>query len=385
MPDWTLKNDAMPPVTLTHWLRLSLEPNLGPVTARAMLQQWGDPDSLYASDYATLLEQLPEKWARQLSQAPSRKLQEHIDRSLAWAERPDHHLLCWADPRYPAMLLATHDPPIILYAKGELRHLDRPAVALVGTRQPSPTGLAFTEYLAQGLARTGWSVLSGLALGIDAAAHRGALQAQPSPASTVAVVATGLDRVYPARHRALAHQIAEQGLLLSEQPLGTPAIAHQFPRRNRLVAALSYATCVIEAALQSGSLITARLAAELGREVFAVPGSPWSVQSQGCHQLIQQGAQLLDGLDVLLDTLAPICPAVSSASAPAQAPSPAPDHGLLKHFDNESVDVDTLLARSQLSLAQLQHELLELEWQGRILRLPGGRFQRTPKAPNASE
>ncbi len=366
--------------SLAHWLRLSLEPALGPVTARALLSRFASPERLYCTDYATLAEHLPQKWARRLSRPLDKDQQAQIARALDWAAQPDHHLLCWEDPRYPDLLRATHDPPLILYAKGQLRHLTAPAVAVVGTRKPTPTGLAFTEHLASGLAQAGWTVLSGLALGIDAAAHRGALQAQPCSASTIAVVATGLDRVYPARHQRLAHQIAEQGLLLSEHALGTPAMAHQFPRRNRLVAALSYATCVMEAAPKSGSLITARLAADLGREVFAMPGPPWSPQSQGCHQLIRQGAQLLDGLDVLFETLAPICP--PPPSKPAIAPVAPPDNrGLLAHFDLEPADVDTLLERSQRPLASLQHELFELELQGRVLRLPGGRYQRMPCAP----
>ncbi|MCK9509176.1 MAG: DNA-processing protein DprA [Pigmentiphaga sp.] len=368
--------------SLAHWLRLSLEPDLGPVTARALLSRFASPERLYSTDYATLAEQLPQKWAMRLSRPLDRTQHAQVARALDWAAQPDHHLLCWEDPRYPALLRATHDPPLILYAKGQLRHLAAPAIAVVGTRKPTPTGLAFTEHLASGLAQAGWTVLSGLALGIDAAAHRGALRAQPCAASTLAVVATGLDRVYPARHQRLAHQIAEQGLLLSEQALGTPAMAHQFPRRNRLVAALSYATCVIEAAPKSGSLITARLAADLGREVFAMPGPPWSPQSQGCHQLIKQGAQLLDGLGVLFDTLAPICPPppANPPTTPAAPPDPS---GLLAHLDLAPTDLDTLLERSQRPLACLQHELFELELQGQILRLPGGRYQRTPSAPPA--
>src|SRR5690606_13554363 len=204
-----------------------------------------------------------------------------IEATLAWAAHSDHHLLTLGDAAYPPLLLETSDPPPLLYAVGDLERLSAPAVAIVGARNATPGGLDNARAFAKALAQQGWCVVSGLAAGIDAAAHEGAMAAGAGGGSTIAVMGTGADIIYPARNRTLARRIAAQGLLLSEYPLGMPALPHQFPRRNRLVAGLSRGVLIVEAALQSGSLITARLAGDMGREVFAMPGSIHSPLSRG--------------------------------------------------------------------------------------------------------
>jgi DNA processing protein len=256
-----------------------------------------------------------------------------------------------------------------------------PALAVVGSRNPTPQGAENAERFARDLASRGLCIVSGLALGVDAAAHEGALRgAAKGQLATVAVVGTGLDRVYPARHRDLAHRIAARGLLISEYPLGTPPLAANFPRRNRLIAGLCQGTLVVEAALESGSLITARLAVEQGRDVFAIPGSIHSPQSRGCHALIRQGAKLVESGQDVLDEL-PLDAPVSAAHVAAKdvAPEP-PEDTLLSALGHEATSLDALQARTGLPAAVLQARLLDLELDGRIARLPGGWFQRQHRA-----
>jgi len=248
---------------------------------------------------------------------------------------------------------------------------------VVGSRNPTAQGAIHAQQFAQALAEAGLCVVSGLALGIDAAAHEGALQAAGAPAcATIAVVGTGLDRVYPSQHRALARRIAQHGLLVSEFALGTPALAHNFPRRNRLIAGLSRATLVVEAALRSGSLITARLAVEQGKDVLAIPGSIHAPQSRGCHALIKQGARLVESVQDVLDELGPR-PA-PAAVAPAAAAGPGDP--LLDALGHDPQGLDALIARTGLDAPALQARLLELELEGRVARLPGGLFQRLVRA-----
>ena len=256
---------------LYAWLRLSLEPNLGPAKARLLLAHFGLPHQLYEQSVGMLSRYVPTQLAAQLHAAPAKELEQHIQQALAWGQVPDQHILCLADSHYPAALLNLHDPPLVIYAKGNLSQLQHQALAIVGARSATTQGLANAHDFAKFLTSEGWCIISGLALGIDTAAHQGALAAQ-QPNSTIAVLATGMDRVYPARNRDLAHQIAQKGLLLSEFQLGQSAMRHHFVRRNRLVAALSRGVLVVEAALKSGSLSTARLASEIGCEVFAIPG-----------------------------------------------------------------------------------------------------------------
>ena len=269
------------------------------------------------------------------------------------------------------------DPPLLLYTIGRCELLNAPSIAIVGSRNPTPQGADNARSFAEHLGRTGLTIVSGMALGIDGAAHSGALA---GGAGTIAVVGTGLDRVYPRAHRALAHQIAERGLIVSEFDLGTEPLAANFPQRNRIIAGISLGTLVVEAALESGSLITARHAVEAGRDVFAIPGSIHSPQSRGCHVLIKQGAKLVDDArDVLEELHWPPSVAQARAAAPAAADSATPDaapDALLEALGYDPVDLDQLQARTGWPTAQLSARLLELELQGDVARLPGGRYQR---------
>jgi DNA processing protein len=306
-------------------------------------------------------------------------------------------LLTLGDPLYPQILLQTEDPPLLLFAMGTprawagnwLNASDHSCLAVVGSRNPSPQGAANAREFSLALAQAGLTIVSGLALGVDGAAHEGALAgAAPDKLATVAFVGTGLDRVYPARHRQLAHRIAEHGLLLSEYALGTPPLAANFPRRNRLISGLSRGTLVVEAALQSGSLITARLASEQGREVFAIPGSIHSTLSHGCHALIKQGAKLVESAQDVLEELAPLPMRAGNAQANLSDPvAPAsrsasadPESALLQALGHDPVGLDALQARCGLATPDLLAQLMALELDGRLARLPGGLFQRLAQA-----
>ncbi len=289
---------------------------------------------------------------------------------LAWlGGSPDRHLLTLADREYPPELLQTADPPLALYVQGQLSALRHPRrLAIVGSRNPTPQGEANARQFAKALGEAGVCVVSGLALGVDGAAHEGALLAN---APTIAVVGTGLDRVYPKSHLDLAHRIAVQGALVSEYPLGTPPLPPHFPQRNRIIAGLSQGTLVVEAALKSGSLITARQAAEQGREVFAIPGSIHAPQARGCHALIRQGAKLVESAQDILEDLRLIEPQEPETGASAQA-----THPLLDAMGFDPVSLDALQARTGIPTAALQAQLLELELDGHVARLPGGLLQR---------
>ena len=288
--------------------------------------------------------------------------------ALAWLEDSNNHIVTLADSDYPQALLNIPDPPLLLYVKGRLDLLNRPALAIVGSRSATPQGINNAEAFAKSLSDAGLCIISGMAHGIDAAAHRGALHGQ---GSSIAIVGTGLDKVYPAANRDLAHALAQQGALISEFPLGTPPLAANFPRRNRLISGMSLGCLVVEASLQSGSLITARLALEQGRDVFAIPGSIHAPQSKGCHALLKQGAKLVETAQDILEELGGLL--VSPAQA---ANSEGPDSVLLEHLGFDPVDVDTLSVRCGLTIAELSAMLLTLELNGRICVLPGGLYQR---------
>jgi DNA processing protein len=293
----------LPNDELAAWLRLSLEPGLGLVGAIALLRAAGMPDAIYAMRASTLARHVAPELARQLAAAPPPDMAALIDRTLDWAAKDGRHIVTLADPAYPPALLGTADPPLLLYVRGDPAFLTGAALAVVGARSATAAGMETARAFARHLAGQGWRVVSGLALGIDAAAHEGALDAGPQGAGTVAVMGTGIDVVYPPRHGALAERIAAHGALVTELPLGTPARPGHFPKRNRLVAGLARGVLVVEAARQSGSLITARLAAENGREVFAIPGSIHSPLSRGCHALIRQGAKLVETARDITDEL----------------------------------------------------------------------------------
>ncbi len=362
---------------LSDWLRLVLTDGVGPQTARLLLARFGLPGEVLAAGFPALQKCVPEKIAYALSSSAPDDMQAQIDATLAWASLPGNHLLTLADAGYPPSLLTIPDPPPLLYAKGRTELLSRPAIAIVGSRNATMQGIQNAGRFAQTLSEAGLSVVSGLALGIDAAAHEGACSLRPDAGSTVAVTGTGLDLVYPARHRPLAHRIAEQGCLLSEYPLGSPAIASNFPRRNRLISGLSLGVLVVEAALHSGSLTTARSALEQGREVFAIPGSIHSPLAKGCHQLIRQGAKLVESAQDILEELR--WNGGGSASAAIGDPPSQVDAGhaqLLAAAGHDPVSVDQLAMRSRRPASEVQAALLSLELQGRVERLPDGRYQK---------
>lgn len=368
---------------LPTWLRLSLTPGVGPVTARRLLEALGSPQAVFDADAPTLREWVGPTTQQALRTVPP-DWADTLERTHRWlntAGPGERSLLTWLDSDYPAALRQLNDAPVLLYLTGARHHLATPGVAIVGSRQCTAQGKALASEFAHDLSQAGWSVISGLAIGIDGAAHTAGLQ---GPGSTLAVIATGPDIVYPHRHRTLAHRIAEHGLIVSEFPPGTPSQPLQFPRRNRLIAGLASGVLVVEAGLPSGSLITAQLAADLGREVFALPGPVHAPLSKGCHHLIKQGAQLVETPAEIIQTLAGT---VSPTSRPPAQPSlpawTAPDdlHGnpLWQALSETPQDLDSLAAKTQRPVAELQTELLCLELSGQVLRLPGGWFQRAAR------
>ena len=367
----------MPAVAdLTDWLRLALTPGLGDATARKLLARFGLPEQVFAAPYGDLAQAVGEAQARRVAAARAdAAIQGRIEEALRWLEAPGSHVVTLADADYPRNLLDIPDPPAVLYLKGRREMLGCPAVAVVGSRNATAQGIANAEQFAAALSQAGYAVVSGQALGIDTAAHRGGLT---GVGSTIAVIGTGADVVYPARNRGLAHEIAEKGLIVSEFPLKTPALAENFPRRNRIISGLSRGVVVIEAALRSGSLITARLAGEQGREVFAIPGSIHSPLSKGCHLLIKQGAKLVDDVADILEELGSPLPQAGAAPRSEAAPAALADGlgALLEHIGHDPVTVDVLARRTGQAADQLVAALMELELAGRVAQLPGGRVQR---------
>lgn len=368
-------------VSLRDWLRLSLTPGVGNVAARKLLASFGPPDGLWTQPLSALRQVVSAAQAQALLTEPDSLAAQWAALQHWLGEAPSRHVLTLADPGYPPDLLHIPDPPLMLYAQGQLSWLQQGArLAMVGSRNPTAQGAQTARDFAQALALQGVCVVSGLALGVDGAAHEGALA---GGGATVAVVGTGLDRVYPRQHRDLAHRIASCGVLLSEYPLGTPAQAANFPKRNRLIAGLTQGTLVVEAALASGSLITARCAADMGKEVMAIPGSIHSPQSRGCHSLIRQGAKLVESVQDVLEELrwASTNDPFAEAAPPTEgvcddAASAEPSDPLLEALGHDPVGLDALQARTGWPTAALQSRLLELELDGAVARLPGGMFQR---------
>lgn len=353
---------------LASWLQLTLTPGLGAAAIRGLLRQFGLPENILCATQAQL-----QRVAGPAASALLRPdaIAPAVERTLRWAEEPRHAIVTLADAAYPRMLLQIQDPPPLLYGIGRLELLDHPSLAIVGSRNATTQGMRNAEQFAQAFSAAGLTIVSGLALGIDTAAHRGGLAAA---GSTIAVLGTGVDVIYPRQNAALAQRIGESGLLLSEFPLGTPGAAHHFPQRNRLISALAQGCLVVEAALASGSLITARAAAEQGREVFAIPGSIHSPLSKGCHALIKQGAKLVESAEDVLAELTAFRRtgyATTGVSPIAAAPDP-----LLAHLGFDPVDVDTLCARTGLAAEQVAAALLRLELAGQVAALPGGMYQR---------
>lgn len=353
---------------LAGWLQLSLTPGLGGSRLRELLRTFGLPDQVLAEKPARLAALLGAQSAAALK---SDALAAKVDAALQWATQACNHIVTLADETYPKLLLETADPPALLYCSGELKYLARPALAIVGSRNATAQGMRDAQTFAGALGRAGFTIVSGLALGIDAAAHKGALE---TPASTIAVLGAGIDVAYPAANAGLYGLVRHSGLLLSEFPLGSAPLARNFPRRNRLISGLARGCLVVEAALASGSLITAKMAAEQGREVFALPGSIHAPLSKGCHSLIKAGAKLVESAqDVLAELGAQLTlEDTESLREPAQ-----PGHDLLlDHMGHAPIDIDSLSARAGWTAQRISTELLRLELAGRVACLPGGLYQR---------
>jgi DNA processing protein len=381
---------------LVAWLRLGTTPGIGRAVARQLLATFGSAERVLAADESTLRSLADPAVVGALKRRDPQDAA-RVDLTLRWLDdaSPDvpRDLVVLGDPRYPTLLLETADPPLLLFTLGRAELLSCPSIAIVGSRGATPQGMENAWEFAHFLSERKLTIVSGLAMGIDGAAHEGGLT---GPGSTVAFVGTGLDRVYPAGHADLMRRIAEQGLVASEYALGTPAQTYNFPRRNRLIAGITQGTLVVEAALESGSLITARLALESGREVFAIPGSIHSPQSRGCHRLIQEGAKLVESGDDVLHELRLTSPgearrAVLSARQPSLFKAPPDDAGdddearsahsvLRTALGHDPVTLDVLAARTGLPVDQLAARLLELELAGVVERLPGGLLQRRGRA-----
>ena len=368
------------------WVRLAEAPGLGTVEAAALVQGFGSAARVIAAGRSALK-------ARGLSAESMDALlappADRLERIADWLAGPRHHIVTRQSPDYPALLEESPGAPLLLYVNGDPGLLSMPQLAVVGSRNPTRGGERTAFEFAAHLAASGLTITSGLATGIDTAAHEGALSAG---GSTIAVLGTGIDRVYPAANRELAHRIAERGALVSEFPLGSPPESWHFPRRNRIISGMSLGTLVVEAARRSGSLITARLAAEQGREVFAIPGSIHNALARGCHRLIRDGARLVESADDIFAELAPLAGALGTrlAALTAEGHSVASRDAaegagegrdgdydkLLEALGWEPVDMDTLIDRSGLTIEQLSSMLLILELEGEVETLPGGKFSR---------
>lgn len=420
-----LKTLPLCPEELAAWLRLALARGLKPAALRALLGAFGLPQNVLAQPFEALAAAAGADAARAALSEPGPDFAPQCEALQAWCATAGNALVTLADPAYPARLLAMPDPPPLLYVKGRLDLLHARAVAVVGSRNATPQALEDAARFARTLAAAGLAVVSGLALGVDGAAHRGALDER---GGTVAVIGTGADLVYPPAHRALAMQIAARGALVSEWPLGTPARSANFPQRNRVIAALVEGVIVVEAAQRSGSLITARLANEMGRDVFALPGSIHAPLTRGCHGLIKQGAQLVETPEEVLEALSlgqpaltahanaakrrergpkisvrldgaqhdasgtlPLafeCPRPQAAKRCAELEAPTPSSAslgdearrLLAALGHAPATLEILAQRTDMAEAVLQGTLLQLELAGHLDALPGGWFVRASRS-----
>jgi DNA processing protein len=360
------------------WLLLSQASGIGSRYFLRLLQRFGSAQGALRADASELSQTgLPQKAVEQLKKMG----REAVKPTLDWLSDPAHQMLTLADEEYPDLLRQIDDPPPVLYLIGNPQLLSQPQLAIVGSRNPTPTGQGNAREFARSLAGAGLCITSGLAVGVDGAAHEGAL----SSGNTIAVLGTGPDRIYPASHHELAHRIAEQGLLVSEFPPGVQARPENFPRRNRIISGLSVGTLVVEAALRSGSLITARLALEQGREVFAIPGSIHNPQARGCHGLIRQGAKLVESAQDIIEELGALLGSLNQTIEPdTTAPYPGserledPDYqNLLNSLGYDPVSIDELITRSGLTAEAVSSMLLLLELDGHVSSAPGGHYSRT--------
>jgi DNA processing protein len=364
-------------LSLSDWLRLCHAPGIGPIGVGRLLATFGSPKATLEAPFEVIAEVVGSRLAHAVKTGAPPSL---VARGLAWVDQPGHSILTLGHDHYPRALLEIADPPPVLYVDGDPAFVNRPAIAIVGSRHATPAGRASAESFARELAQAGLTIVSGLALGIDACAHQGGLGGS---ASTVGVVGTGIDMTYPSRHRELFAAVRERGAIVSEFPLGTPPLAPHFPRRNRVISGLARGCLVVEAALDSGSLITARVAADQGRDVFALPGSVHSPLAKGCHALIKDGAQLVESIDDILRALAwpdlraalPTTHSHASAITSTQH-ADAAQRALLNALGYDPVHIDLLCSRLHLTPDIVSAMLCALEMTGIIAALPGGRYQR---------
>ena len=350
------------------WARLQLA-GVAPRPMVELLRAFGSPEGVLGATQAQWQRHVDSKIAAHLGTPPDAGRLQH---TLEWLREPGHDLVAWDDPDYPGPLLEIGDAPPVLYCMGRRDLLRQPAFAIVGSRNATPQGCADAEAFAAALSAAGLAIVSGLAHGIDAAAHRGGLS---GPGSSIAVMGTGPDRVYPARNRPLAHELAERGLVLSEFAVGTPPQKQNFPRRNRVVSGLARGVLVVEATLSSGSLITARLAGDQGREVFAVPGSIHSPFSKGAHRLIREGAKLVETAQDILVELGIVSAATEDPAASTARPR-ATMRAILRALGHDPAEPDTIAVRTRLPIQVVLASLMELEIEGRVASIAGGAWQR---------
>ncbi len=362
------KVDVFIDASLKSWLSLTLIRGLGNESLRTLLREFGSPEAVLSASASSLSLYVKPELARAILSGAD---EAQLTATFQWLADTNNAIVTLADSDYPQALLNIADPPVLLYIKGDRRLLNHATISIVGSRHATHQGINNAESFAESLSNSGFSIISGLAHGIDAAAHRGGLKGK---GRSIAVVGTGLDKVYPAANHDLAHDMAKQGLIISEFPIGTPPLAANFPRRNRLISGMGMGCLVVEASLKSGSLITARLAMEQGRDVFAIPGSIHSPQSKGCHALIKQGAKLVEAAQDVLEELGSVI--VSSSIVPDDT---CIDSELFQFMGDEAVDLDTLQSRSGLTVSELSAMLLSLELDGLVCTLPGGLFQRIYK------
>lgn len=346
------------------WLALTLVPGVSLRTQHALLKALGSPLAVAAAPFSQLAQVAGPEAAGALKRGPRPGL---LEGTMRWLEGPDRHLVAAGDDRYPQALLHIGDPPHVLYVQGRTELLNAPSLAIVGSRNATPHGAQDAQELARALSDAGLAIVSGLALGIDAAAHRGGLA---GASSSLAIMGTGPNVLYPRRNQPLARELAQRGCLVSEFPLDTPAAAGNFPRRNRLISGISRGVLVVEAALKSGSLITAQCALDQGRDVFAVPGSVHSPLSKGSHSLIKGGAVLVEGVDDVLRELD------MAPTGQTQAACTRGGDLVLDALGFAPASLDELAMRTQLGAATLAARLTRLELEGSVDSLPGGRFQR---------
>jgi len=357
------------------WWPLALAPGLGIAGIRQLLERFEDASAIVASSKAELIAAGISPESAHAIHNPD---QVHLAALEAWLLHADHHLVPWSSDEYPPLLKEITRPPVALFVSGSVETLSLPQLAIVGSRKATPGGIDNARNFARYLASHGFCITSGLALGIDAAAHTGALAAK---GKTIAVCGSGPDQIYPARHQELAASICETGALVSEFPPGTPPRSENFPQRNRIISGLSVGTLVVEAGLRSGALITARNAGEQGREVFAIPGSIHNPMSKGCHRLIRQGAKLVETAQDIGEELTGLLDEMRQhilfkpSSAVVEA-SPDPEYeSLLEAMGWDPVSADLLLERTQLTADQVSSMLLILELDGKIKPLSGGLYQ----------